>query len=78
LYPDGPTDGALWERAGGDNADLAKASTGRLRWGTALQAIISGQRGAPSLGTLVDTMRSDYPHNADLKLLSTNLMRKES
>ena len=32
LYPGGPDEDGLWERAGGDDADLATHGNGRSRW----------------------------------------------
>lgn len=66
LYPAGPADGAVWERAGGDPADLPDASTPRKRWGLALHAVEAGHTGAPPLDRLLDTMLNDYPKNTDL------------
>jgi hypothetical protein len=76
LYPDGPTDNALWERAGGQDADVPDASTGRLRWGMALDAAVRGQRGAPKIKALIDAMTEDYPNNPELAILAKAIRRK--
>ncbi|WP_194822198.1 effector-associated domain EAD1-containing protein [Micromonospora sp. S-DT3-3-22] len=77
LYPGGPADNALWERTGGHDADLPDASTGRLRWGLALDAMMRGQHGAPPLNVLLDAMMSDYPNNPDLRVLIMGLQERK-
>ncbi|WP_409347482.1 GAP1-N1 domain-containing protein [Mycobacteroides immunogenum] len=69
LYPDGPKTDGIWQRAGGDEADVVAASTGRLAWGHAIQAVIHGRRGAPTAHNLVDQMVNDFPNNPRLKNL---------
>jgi len=76
IYPEGPTDDALWERAGGQNADLPVAPTSRLRWGLALHAVMRGQRGAPRLDALLEAMMADYPNNDDLRVLAKGLQER--
>jgi len=77
IYPEGPGDNALWERAGGQNADLPDAYTGRLRWGLALHAVMRGQRGAPTLDALLESMIADYPNNDDLGVLARSLQERD-
>lgn len=48
LYPGGPDDEGLWERAGGDDADLSTKEAGRTRWRTALRNVRNGK--GPSAG----------------------------
>jgi hypothetical protein len=69
LYPDGPKTDRLWERAGGHEADLVAARTGRLEWGQAVDACLAGRRGAPSLVDLVIMMIEDYPKSSQLRAL---------
>jgi len=69
LYADGPKTDSIWERAGGDDADLVVARTGRLAWGQAVDACQAGRRGAPSLGELVSRMMEDYPKSSQLRAL---------
>jgi hypothetical protein len=69
LYKQGPRGDAVWERAGGDDADLVTGKTGRLTWGRALQDVIAGRKGAPSLDVLLATMLEDYPTNQQLQAL---------
>jgi len=71
LYPAGPMDTAVWERAGGSAADCPDGRDGRHRWGLALAAIAAGRAGAPSRDDLLRTMREDYPGNRDLAALAT-------
>ena len=61
LYPGGPDDDGLWERAGGDDADLSTGSNGRTRWRNALRKMRNGKGPTPS--TLLARMREDFPHN---------------
>ena len=67
LYGQGPVQRALWERAGGKEADLPDGASGRERWRNALRAVEQGKRGAPSRDALLKRMRNDYPDNRDLK-----------
>ncbi|MEU8116929.1 effector-associated domain EAD1-containing protein [Micromonospora sp. NPDC048947] len=76
LYPEGPGDGALWERAGGHNADLPAAFSGRHRWGLALDAVMRGQHGAPTMTALLEVMMAEYPNNQDLRVLATGLQER--
>ena len=69
LYPTGPHDGGLWERSGGNPADIPTIGTGRHQWTRAIRAIAKGATGAPSMRDLLDTMIGDYGHNEDLTKL---------
>jgi hypothetical protein len=73
LYPEGPAENGVWEHAGGQNADLPEGSTGRHRWGLALDAVMRGQHGAPPLDALLDAMMIDYPNNPDLRVLAKGI-----
>ena len=61
LYPGGPDDDGLWERAGGDDADLSTGRNGRTRWRDALRNIRNGKGPIPS--ALLAEMMEDFPHN---------------
>lgn len=76
LYSRGPSDRAIWERAGGRPADLPDAATPRHRWGLALSAIHQQHAGAPLLADLLRVMREDYPNNVDLQTV-TDAVTKE-
>lgn len=69
LYSSGPLERNIWERAGGDEADLVDKSTGRERWRVAIRAAMSGERGAPPLCELLDAMLEDYPKQQDLQTI---------
>lgn len=69
LYKQGPLTEAVWERAGGNDADLVIGKTGRLAWGRAFEDVLAGRRGAPSLEALLATMLEDYPTNQQLLTL---------
>ena len=61
LYPGGPDDEGLWERAGGDDADLFTGRNGRTRWRNTLRRMRNGQGPTPS--ALLARMMEDFPHN---------------
>ncbi|MGW4137694.1 GAP1-N1 domain-containing protein [Streptomyces mirabilis] len=71
LYPAGPSDRELWERAGGRTADLDQIGSGRTRWHQALQRIEHGI-GNPRLKQLLNEMRNDYPANQSLSFFASN------
>ena len=68
LYPLGPTDQAIWERAGGDLAQLTLLGQGRTDWFRAIQFITRGG-GSMTVDTLCREALSDYPRNRDLERL---------
>lgn len=67
LFPNGPDEYGLWDRAGGHNADLIVQGTGRARWHDALQRIRRGAR-APKMSKLLKEMRAEFPGNSALGL----------
>ena len=68
LYPSGPTDQAIWSRAGGDLSRLQLSGNGRSMWFSALKVLSLGGGGASiSLDMLVDTALEDFPHHPTLK-----------
>lgn len=68
LYPTGPDEDGLWERAGGHNSDLGCGGSGRSRWRDAIGRIRLGR--APRIDSLLREMLQDYKDNADLNFLS--------
>ena len=64
LYPGGPDDQGLWERAGGKDADLPSKSDGRTRWGKAMRDMRNGRGPAPS--ALLADMKEDFPNNEQI------------
>ena len=61
LYPGGPDDLELWDRAGGDGADLSTMEDGRTRWRKALRNIRNGR--GPTASSLLSAMMEDFPYN---------------
>ena len=72
LYPAGPDDEGLWERAGGNDADLSSSGNGRIRWRKALWKVRKGK--GPTLSVLLTTMREDFPNNERLPHLAEDRM----
>ena len=70
LYPTGPTERGIWERAGGDLAAIMLGGTGRSMWWAALRELDQGG-GGPSItmASLIAEMRHDYPNNEMLRSL---------
>ena len=68
LYPGGPDDDGLWERAGGDDADLFSGRDGRTRWRDALRKVRYGKGPTPS--ALLARMMEDFPHNEQIPHLA--------
>ena len=64
LYPRGPDDGGLWERAGGKDADLSSGGDGRTRWRNATRNMRNGKGPTPS--ELLAMMLEDFPNNERL------------
>jgi hypothetical protein len=68
LYPQGPLDGEIWSRAGGDIANLRIGSTGRAAWHAALRLLAQGGGGANiSMHSLLMEASSEFKANSDLK-----------
>ena len=61
LYPSGPDNQGLWERADGDDADLSSSGDGRMRWRKAVRNIRNGKGPTPS--ALLAAMKEDFPRN---------------
>jgi nucleoside phosphorylase len=70
LYPGGPEQDALWERAGGDPSRLNREGTGATRWWHAFQVLENGGGGNITVASLLAQMCSDYPNNDDLDSLN--------
>lgn len=67
LYPTGPTQNELWNRAGGDLAALHLGQTGKAAWHSAIQQLRYGGGGAKiSFSSLLQCMCDDYPNNPNL------------
>lgn len=61
LYPGGPDDDGLWERAGGKDADLSSTGAGRTRWQKAMWNVRNGR--GPKASALLAAMAEDFPNN---------------
>ena len=61
LYPGGPDERELWQRAGGNDADLVTKEDGRTRWRRAIRNIRNGRGPTPS--ALLGAMMEDFPKN---------------
>ena len=68
LYPSGPDQDELWERAGGRNGDLEKQGTGAARWKVVLSKVSRGRNPRPA--RLLRVMLEDYPLNDRLRFLA--------
>lgn len=71
LYPLGPSERNVWERAGGDLSTITLGGTGRSMWWTALRELGQGGGGSEiSLRSLILVMLDDYPRNETLALIA--------
>jgi hypothetical protein len=69
LYRYGPRDRDVWERAGGDPAELDLSGDGRQRWRAALWMLRQGGGGKITGDMLVAEMLLDFPKNEKLQML---------
>lgn len=70
LYPAGPTDRDIWERAGGDLSRLTLGKSGRSMWFEAMKLLTQGGGGDISVQHLVAEALKDFPGNFHLLALS--------
>ena len=68
LYPGGPDDRELWERAGGANADLPTRDDGRSRWRRAVGEMRNGR--GPTAPELLAAMMEDFNNNERIRHLA--------
>ena len=61
LYPGGPNEQGVWERAGGNDADLLLHENGRMQWREVLRNVRRGV-GVRPIGIL-NSMNEDFPNN---------------
>lgn len=67
LYPAGPSDQDIWQRAGGDISRLKLNGTGRAQWFAALRLLRQGGGGEGiHLEALMDEVRNDFPNHHSL------------
>ncbi len=70
LYPAGPIDRDIWERAGGDLSCLNLGKPGRSMWFEALKLLTNGGGGDINFRNLIAEALNDYPRNEGLLALS--------
>jgi metacaspase-1 len=63
LYPGGPEDQSIWERAGGDRSKLTLNGTGQAKWFSALRTLRLGGGGAISRTSLLHAVCEEFPHH---------------
>lgn len=67
LYPLGPCEQNVWERAGGDVSLLRLQGSGRTMWFSALKLLKLGGGGANiTINTLFDAVKDDFPNHLEL------------
>jgi hypothetical protein len=67
LYPIGPQDQHIWERAGGDISRLKLNGTGRSSWFSALKIMRQGGGGnGINQESLIKAALQDFPHHSEL------------
>ena len=71
LYPSGPSESNIWERAGGRDADLPTTKTGGEKWGSVLRRMRKGSSVRPQ--KLIAAMLDDYRYNPTLQYLADEL-----
>lgn len=75
LYPGGPNEKGVWERAGGNDSDLLLHENGRTQWRKALQNVRRGAGVRPI--NLLNSMKEDFPNNERILDLSNGSIFKE-
>ena len=74
LYPQGPAERSIWERAGGDPSRIQVTGIGRSLWWAALRDLNLGGGGENiTLPRLIETMLADYPGNPALANLARSV-----
>lgn len=64
LYPSGPIDQDIWQRAGGDISRLRLNGTGRAQWFSALRTLKQGGGGENiSIDSLIFEVKGDFPNH---------------
>ncbi|MGU3316983.1 effector-associated domain EAD1-containing protein [Sphingomonas sp. M6A6_1c] len=68
LYPSGPGDRDVWERAGGRPSELLVSATGAHAWRYALRLVQRGD--GPRSSKLIGEMQKDFRNNPDLRFIA--------
>ena len=75
LYPYGPEDRSIWERAGGDASSLRSGSTGEDRWKRAINFLKNGGGKHISGQSILQEVRREYPNSDKTKQLEEAMGR---
>ncbi|MGU3316982.1 caspase family protein [Sphingomonas sp. M6A6_1c] len=70
LYPGGPTDRDVWERAGGHVWELTLGRPGRSQWFEALRLLANGGGGDLDMAGLIKVALNDFPKHVQLRALT--------
>jgi hypothetical protein len=70
LFPKGPNDEDLWEKADGNESELFHNTTGEQAWGKALKNLRNGGCKDITTDKLLNVMKDRYPYNQQLNELS--------
>ena len=73
LYPKGPDDASIWQRAGGDISLLTFSNSPRGVWHNALRILRLGGGGAITTKKLLEAMKTEYSANGQIDSLLTGL-----
>jgi nucleoside phosphorylase len=73
LYPKGPADRSIWERAGGDMSTLDLSGSGKGAWFAAIRELSNGGGGLITPKRLIETLQEDYPGNEELEQLASGM-----
>jgi hypothetical protein len=63
LYPGGPEDQSIWERAGGDISRLTLHGSGYAKWFLGLKVLRLGGGGTISRFSLLQAAQEEFPHH---------------
>ena len=77
LYPYGPGERSLWQRAGGDASDLPNFGSGREAWTTLMEQARNGRHDV-TISSLLHSMRDDFPNNPDLRQIARLASERET
>lgn len=77
LYPLGPNEQSLWERAGGDARQLDVSGNGMTQWRRAFRELAKGVGGVSAKSLLLAAL-DDYSNNTHLQALSKQALHASS